>query len=142
MLFGSWQELFRTVASCITPEMSERPNYALASVLDAADRQHTISAGVDVHENGDLGDRDVQQALDGEFKYMDTMGTQTGSLYSLSLSTAANSTEPRVLADATLLALEGRVGIVPAGHLSKRCTELLLSVDLSCQYCRCELRLR
>ena len=68
MLFGTLQnplqDLIRTFASCITPEMSEKPNYALASVLDAADAPARIANG-SVHENGQLSDMDLQQAIDG-----------------------------------------------------------------------------
>lgn len=66
MLFGSWQDLFRTVASCIAPEMADRPNYALASVLDDMDQPsangdaaHTATA------NGHSSEAQLQDAVQG-----------------------------------------------------------------------------
>lgn len=67
MLFGSWQDLFRTVASCIAPEMADRPNYALASVLDDMDQPsangdaaHTATA------NGHSSEAQLQDAVQEE----------------------------------------------------------------------------
>ena len=73
MLFGAWQDLFRTVASCLTPEMSEKPNYALASVLDASDQPTENGSGPVAAENGEHKELDLQRAVDGEC----TVGQET-----------------------------------------------------------------